>query len=205
MHERFNLVEPSFVLLSISFKSDYQAFSFAGLAPFVSNQDANVFGLEAELITNPWDGWEFLFGVSVLDATAEDITTDIALGPNAGGTIVRDRDLTLAPDVTFNGLARYEWPMLGGTMAVQGDFSFVWKQFFDINNHPDSKESSYILGNARLAYTSANGDYEISLAVKNLADQDYRVYNIPLAQFGGFSQNMIGRPRWVSGTIRYNW
>ena len=185
--------------------SDYQSFSFAGLTPFVSNQDANVFGFEAELVTNPWEGWEFLFGVSVLDSEAEDVITDIAIGPNAGGIIVNNRDLVLAPDVTFNGLARYEWAMLGGIMSIQGDFSFVGEQYFDINNHPDSREGSYILGNARFAYTSPDDNYEISLAVKNLADEDYRVYNIPLAQFGGFSQNMIGRPRWVSGTIRYMW
>ena len=185
--------------------SDYQSFSFAGLTPFVSNQDANVLGFEAELVTNPWEGWEFLFGVSVLDTEAEDVITDIAIGPNAGGIIVSDRDLVLAPDVTFNGLARYEWAMLGGTMSIQGDFSYVGEQYFDINNHPDSREGSYILGNARIAYTSPDNTYEISLAVKNLADEDYRVYNIPLAQFGGFSQNMIGRPRWVSGTVRFNW
>ena len=149
--------------------SDYQSFSFAGLTPFVSNQDANVLGFEAELVTNPWEGWEFLFGVSVLDSEAEDVITDIAIGPNAGGIIVNNRDLVLAPDVTFNGLARYEWAMLGGIMSIQGDFSFVGEQYFDINNHPDSREGSYILGNARFAYTSPDDNYEISLAVKNLA------------------------------------
>ena len=139
------------------------------------------------------------------NAAPFDVPTDIALGPNAGGVIVSDRDLVLAPDITVNGLARYEWPMFGGMMSIQADFTYVGDQFFDINNHPDSKEDAYELGNARLGFVSSDGRYEISLAVRNITDEDYRVYNIPLAQFGGFSQNMIGRPRWVSGTLRVSW
>lgn len=64
-----------------------------------------------------------MFGISALDTEARDIETDIAIGPNAGGTIVSDRTLTLAPEVTVNGLARYEWPFFNGTMSAEADFS----------------------------------------------------------------------------------
>lgn len=184
---------------------DYQAFSFAGLAPFVDNKDATIYGFEAELISSPWDGWDFMFGLSVLDTEVKNQETDIALGPNAGGVIIEDRDLALSPDFTFNGMARYEWPMLNGLMSIQADFIVVGDQYFDINNHPDSKEDAYVIGNLRLGYTPPDNRYELSLAIKNISDTEYRAYNIPLAQFGGFSQNMIGKPRWISGNVRFNW
>ena len=102
---------------------DYQAFSFEGLSNVVSNKDATIQGLDAELITNPWEGWEFNFGLSLLDTKVKDINT---------GVSVIDRTMTMAPDITFNALARYEWPAMGGMMSIQADLRHVGKQYFDI-------------------------------------------------------------------------
>ncbi len=182
--------------------NDYQAFSFQGFANVARNKDARILGFEAELIANPWDGWQFMFGMGVLDTEAEDIDSE---RPFVGGVVIRDRELALAPDITFNGLGRYEWQMFGGLMALQGDFSYTGEQYFDIDNNPVSLEDSSIVGNAHLSYTSIDEHWKLTLSVKNIGDTDYRIYGIPTPAFCGCGQNMIGKPRWVSGTVRYNW
>lgn len=181
---------------------DYQAFSFQGLTNVARNKDATVKGFEAELSANPWDGWEFMFGLGLLDTNAEDIDSE---RPFIGGAIIRDRELSLAPKVTFNGLARYERPMFDGMMSIQGDFSYTGEQYFDIDNNPVSLEDSYVVSNAHLSYMSGDGHWQLKLSVKNFTDEDYRVYAVPTPAFCGCGQNMYGKPRWVSGTVTYNW
>ncbi len=181
---------------------DYQAFSFQGFSNVARNKDATVKGFEAELTTTPWDGWAFMFGVGLLDTNAEDIDSE---RPFVGGALIRDRELALAPKVTFNGMARYEWPMFEGMMSLQGDFAYTGEQYFDIDNNPVSKEDGHVVSNAHIAYASGDDDWQVKLSVKNLTDEEYRVYAVPTPAFCGCGQNMYGKPRWVSATFTYNW
>lgn len=174
---------------------DYQAFSFEGLSNVVSNKDATIYGLDAELITNPWEGWDFNFGVSLLDTEVEDINT---------GVSIIDRKMTLAPDVTFNALARYEWSAMRGMMSVQSDLRHVGKQYFDILNTTLGTESAYTLVNLRASYVTASGHASFSVWVKNITDEEYRIYAIQVPGLG-FSQSMVGEPRWFGVTASYNW
>ena len=174
---------------------DYQAFSFEGLSNVVSNKDASIYGLDAELITNPWDGWEFNFGLSLLDTEVRNINT---------GVSIIDRTMTMAPDVTFNALARYEWPAMGGMMSIQGDLRHVGKQYFDILNTTLGTEDAYTLGNLRVTYVTASERASFSVWVKNVTDEEYRIYAIQVPGLG-FSQSMVGLPRWAGVTASVNW
>lgn len=174
---------------------DYQAFSFEGLSNVVSNKDATIYGLDAELVTNPWEGWEFNFGLSLLDTEVEDINT---------GVSVIDREMTMAPNITFNALARYEWSVMGGMMSIQGDLQHVGEQTFDILNTTLGAEDAYTVGNLRATYVTASGQASFSLWVKNVTDEEYRIYAIQVPGLG-FSQSMIGLPRWAGVTASYNW
>ncbi|NLH64748.1 MAG: hypothetical protein GX471_00980, partial [Candidatus Microthrix parvicella] len=42
-----------------------------------------------------------------------------------------------------NGLIRYEWPTLGGRFALQGSGSYLKDIWYDIQNHPISREDGY--------------------------------------------------------------
>ncbi|MBI1732781.1 MAG: TonB-dependent receptor [Gammaproteobacteria bacterium] len=181
--------------------SDFQAFSFEVLTNVVSNKDAEVMGFEAELITNPWEGWEFSFGLNVQDAEVKDVTSANFF---TGDPVTRDRDMVLTPDFTFNGLGRYGWAMFGGSMALQLDFRIVGDQYFDIANNPITKEDTYVVGNGRLSWTDASDTWQVALWVKNIGDNGYRTYAIPVTSLG-FMQQMIGQPRWVGGTVSYRW
>jgi iron complex outermembrane recepter protein len=174
---------------------DYQAFSFEGLSNVVSNKDATIYGLDAELIASPWEGWDFSLGLSLLDSEVEDINT---------GVSIIDRDLAMSPETTFNALARYEWTAFGGTMSAQGDLQYVDEQYFDITNTTLGTEDSYTVGNLRATYVTGSGDSSISVWVKNVTDEEYRIYAIQVPGLG-FSQSMVGQPRWAGITISHSW
>jgi iron complex outermembrane receptor protein len=180
---------------------DFQAFSFDQLTNVVTNKDAEVRGIEAELLARPIDGLDIRLGATWLDTEVKDI---VAASFFTGEEVVRDREMVAAPDVEVTGLIRYSWPVASGRLSVQSDFRLVGDQFFDINNNPTTHEDSYFVAGASVGYEMADGRYTIVAWVKNLTDEEYRTYAIPVTSLG-FTQNMIGQPRWWGVTFRANW
>ena len=174
---------------------DYQAFSFENLAQKVNNFDANVLGAEIELVFNPVDALDLAFGVSLLDTEVEDVGTPIG---------VLDRELPFAPDVSFNGLARYTWPIFGGNLSAQVDFNYVDDFCFGVICHPLEEEDSYIVANTRLSYTTDDERWRLAAFVKNVGDEEYRKAAVE-SSFAGFSSVVFSDPRWYGGSIAYQW
>jgi iron complex outermembrane receptor protein len=112
--------------------------------------------------------------------------------------------MVAAPDFEVMGMIRYSWPVGPGLLALQSDFRWVRAQYFDINNNPSTAEDSYLVPNASVSYEMADGRYTIIGWVKNFTDEEYRTYAIPVTSLG-FTQNMIGLPRWFGVTFRMNW
>ena len=179
--------------------TDYQTLRFELLNTIIFNTDAEMWGAEFELLTSPWEGWDFLFGVSLLDATAFDV-------PGAATGIRRDRTTVASPDVTLNGMARYEFPApFGheGTMAIIGSFNYQDDTFYDIQNYAISKADSYIVGNARLQWTSPGEHWTVATFVDNIADEEYVTYTFDFTGNFGLNQLAIGKPRWWGGSIGF--
>jgi iron complex outermembrane receptor protein len=175
---------------------DFQTFTQVGPALFVFNVDAEVLGGELELVTNPWEGWEFLLGLSLLDATQKDLTFF--------GT-TRDRDMPNAPEATVNGLGRYEWAMFGGTMAAQIDFRYVDTRQINAVDHPALIDSSYWLANGRVFWNSENNHWGVTFFVNNMLDTDYVPTAFDTTTFTGNVEQVINPPRWFGGSVRYSW
>ena len=181
--------------------NDFQAFSFENLLNKLSNQDAEIYGFEAELLAAPWERWNFRLGLELLDTTVEGLTAQnrftgesVALG---------DREMALAPDVQINGVARYEWPFWNGHLALQGDFTYMGEHFLDIDNNPTSIEGDYLLGNARFSYETEDGRYLATLWVQNVGDTEYRNFNGPITG-NGYTLQQFGKPRWFGASFRVN-
>jgi iron complex outermembrane receptor protein len=99
-----------------------------------------------------------------------------------------------------SGIARYTWPTSIGRFSIQGDFSWTDDQFFDIANNPITHEDAYAVYNASVGYATTDGRYEVTAWIKNIADEEYRTYAIPVTSLG-FAQNMYGKPRWYGVTL----
>jgi iron complex outermembrane receptor protein len=175
---------------------NFQAFYQLGASLIVFNADAEVNGGEIELVTQPWDGWEFLLGASLLDATEK--------GLEYAG-VTKDRPMPNAPDITLNGLARYGWSMFSGTMTAQVDFRYVDDRSLNAIDHPALQAESYSVTNARLSYTTEDRRWEGALFVNNVADEDFFHTMFDISTLTGSLQRIPGAPRWFGAELRYNW
>jgi iron complex outermembrane receptor protein len=176
---------------------DYQAFNVLALDFVVSNANSEIAGFEAELVTQPAEGWDFRLGLSLLDAKVFDVRL-----PSGR---VTDTVPPQAPRYTINGLARKEWPAWGGgKLAVQFDFSYVDDYQASTVNAPATAIPEYTISNGRLSYTSANGRWEAALFVDNIADTDVLYYKFDVGVLG-FNQEVYLPPRWVGGQFIYRW
>lgn len=180
-----------------AFYTDYkgfQTFTQNGANLIVFNVDARSVGGEAELVLNPVQGLDILLGVSVLDAKQKDV-----IGP--GGSL--DRPMPNAPDLTFNALARYSWPMLGGSMAVQGDMNHRGSRSLSAIDHPALKGASYTLVNASVEWNSEDDRWGVSVWGKNLTDKVYYPTTFDLSTLTGQFEPVVAPPRWFGGTLTY--
>ena len=162
----------------------------------IINLDAEAVGSEIELSLAPAEGWDFRFGVSLMDSEVKDV-----LLPS--GRLI-DSDLPYAPSFAINGLARYEWPALGGTMALQADFTHSDNFCFTVVCGPIDKEGSYTIGNFRASYTSADERWRLAAFVHNVSDTEYRLYSLDINALG-IANDAYANPRWAGGTISFNW
>ena len=177
--------------------SDYQAYSFDGFATFLFNADAETYGAEFELAANPIDGLDILLGLSLLDAEVSNVPLSIS----STGT----EKAALAPDVTFNGLVRYEWPAFGGSLSVQADYVWQDNQNFNLVFTPVIEEESYGVANARLAYSNAAKSWTVAVFVRNLTDTEYRSYSFDSSGSFGSIEDVPGPQRWFGGSFTYRW
>ncbi len=178
---------------------DFQTFTQLGLSLLLFNIDARVYGSEIELALNPADGWDVLFGLSLLDAEQEDL-----FGP--GGAI--NRPMPNSPDVSFNALVRYEFPvnvdMFKGNMALQLDGQYVDERSLNGINHPSLLDGNYVVMNASVGWRSDDDKWEARLYVKNFTDEYYIPTVFDLATIQGTNIEQAPAPRWFGGSLRYN-
>ena len=107
--------------------------------------------------------------------------------------------------MTFNGLVRYEWQALGGSLSVQADYVWQDNQNFNLVFTPVIEEESYGVANARLAYTNAADSWTVAVFVRNLADTEYRTYSFDSSGSFGSIEDVPGPQRWFGGSFTYRW
>ena len=177
---------------------DFQAFRIVGLSTFIFNADAESYGFELEMQTSPFDGLDFLFGVGYVDVTIEDVDLGIGRG-------VEDTVPVQSPEWNINGLIRYGWDQFNGRMAIQGDFQYRSEHFFSLTRSEAVTEDGYAIANARLSYTTTDEKWEAAVFVNNITDEEYLVQTFDLATVLGMTEQYYGLPRWIGGSIRFNW
>lgn len=174
---------------------DYQAFALTGLTPQVDNSDAEVYGGEVELFLTPGENWDFIFGLSLNESEVDSVF-------DANGGIVTGNELPNAPGYSFNFLGRYNWNVGSGNMAVQLDGAAYDDQYLEVTNSEVSKEDGYSVWNANVSYAGEDDSWKVALWVKNITDEEYRIYNLDLGALGATS--FYAPPRWYGVNFSYN-
>ncbi len=178
--------------------SDYQAFQQKNNLQLVFNSDATAYGAELEIATVFSEGFEASLGLAYID-------TDLDPLDPGNGVVTAGLRPPLTADFNANGLIRYSWPAFGGTLNAQFDFVYVSENFFSLSNGPVVLEDGYAVGNARLAYRTAEEDMELALFVNNLWDEEYVTMAFDLSGFFGLTQQFYGKPIWAGVTFAYFW
>jgi iron complex outermembrane recepter protein len=106
----------------------------------------------------------------------------------------------LTPKIHSTLLGRYEWPMMGGSVAVQADAQYQSLSYLGLSNYEADQIAPYWLIGSRLSWTQDGGKWSGALSVENLADTRYRTVGFDLATYG-WAQYAIGRPRWVKFNV----
>lgn len=177
--------------------NDYQAFVFAQSSGTVSNNDGSTIGTEWELIAQPAEGWDVMLSVAYFDAEVE----DLELAPD----LLVDVEPSFAPPLQIAGLARYEWPAFGGKMAVQGDFHYSDRFYYNLRNFDSQKYDDYVVGNFRVSYATADDRWTLAGFVNNVADEKYGVMGFDLATLCGCNEDYYGKPRWFGVSLSYSY
>jgi iron complex outermembrane receptor protein len=157
-------------------------------------------GFEAEIQATPVDNLDLLLGVAYNDA-------EISLGGGATSRPVQ------SPKWNISGLVRYQWPMMNGNMAIQGDFDYRSGTIFNLSDNPNTGSiGGYTVVNTRLSYTTADEKWDVAVFANNIFDREYRVQQFDITGdplffadgFLGLVEEYYGRPRWIGGSISYN-
>jgi iron complex outermembrane receptor protein len=179
--------------------SDYQAFLFVGVGGVVINADAETYGAELELQTNPIEGLDLLFNVAAFDSEVEDV-------PLRSGSPLPPQDVepTYAPELQATAMARYSWTALGGTLAVQSDVTYSDEFYYNLRNFEADQFDDYTMVNALVSWASSDDSWMITLAGRNLTDERAGIQGFDLATLCGCNEVSYRAPRFYSIGARYS-
>ena len=117
---------------------------------------------------------------------------------------VTDREMPQAPKWSVGGTARYAFPVGPGQLALSTDWKYDSSLYFSTFNAPIDRESSRIVGNARISWASDDDHWTLAAFVNNLTDKEYRIYDLDLGASFGFANQTYARPRWFGGSVGYS-
>ena len=156
--------------------SDLQVSTFIDGTVRIDNAaGAEIIGFDLDLTAALSDQLIWRLGASVLDTEYEDFIS--AFGSNAGGPIVSDlsgNELINAPDLKLSSSVNYNHPFANGAaLEFTGQVSYQSKVYFSKENESLMSQDGYALVDARLAYVSPSGKWEIAGLARNLFDEEY--------------------------------
>ena len=186
--------------------SDYQVFQFIGTSGAVFNADAKYYGGEVEIYANPIDNLDLIFGIAYIDPKVKDVSVANSGEPDGSGRVFRDVEPSFTPEVQFNALGRYTWPLtVGGSVALQVDGNYASSAFHNINNFDTHYMPSYWRGNASLSWYSADERWEVTGFIDNFSDTRNVNIGFELAAVCGCDEQSVGWPRTYGVKLRYNY
>ncbi len=178
---------------------DYQAFVFVRSSGFIVNNDATITGGEFDIQTSPWDGFDLILSAHFQDSKVHDLEVAPA--------VFRDVKPAFAPSTQLAGLVRYEFPqkLFNGTFAVMMDAQYNSSFFHNIRNFDAQRTPAFGVGNARVNWTSADGHWDGTVFVKNLANAHNRRIGFDVSNLCGCVTYSYDKPRWAGVSLRYTY
>ncbi|MFC3053784.1 TonB-dependent receptor [Kordiimonas pumila] len=140
--------------------------------------DVEIYGAELELSGRVTDQLSVMLGAAVLNTEIKaDPTTTYSTGPASVATPIDGNELPATPHFTANGLIRYDFdPTSVGQFAVQADFNYTAKQFFQVDNNDRDFQKGYGIGNLRAFWHDNDDKFNVQVFVENVTNTQYASY-----------------------------
>jgi iron complex outermembrane recepter protein len=157
---------------------------------YIRNAEADTQGVEFDLFARPLAEQDFTLGLSgaYVDAQWGNFRNaacfqgqTAAQGCVGGVQNLTDKPLPFAPEWTFSGFTGYSRPVAGAAYRVGMNVSASYRDTTGIQfpNSPFTIQSGYALVNAALSFGASDGNWQLSLYGKNLADEEYALLMFP--------------------------
>ncbi|MBD3729324.1 MAG: TonB-dependent receptor [Sphingomonadales bacterium] len=154
--------------------------------------DGRIKGFEAELMAEPTDGL-------MIDGSLSYITGKFTRIDAAVGNAILASDPLTTPNWKWSFGIQYKVDLgNAGTLTPRFDMSYTGKTSAGriSAGQPIEYFDSYTLANARITWSNADDDFEISLEGRNIFDKYYTPFRfVSVYAFSGTGYSQVGRPR----------
>ena len=174
----------------------------APVSRLISLGDADIYGVELELLAVPTDNLELRLGIGWFDG---EINADPGYAVNnvAGEEIILDGSELGSPDLMVNGVASYNIPLNdGAVVTLQTDFSYHSEGVGTGGNEYNYSEAKTLV-NARVFWVSASEKWEVQAYVKNVFETEY-IDNTYGSAGSDYVFGNMGMPRWAGVKVGMN-
>ncbi|RMF75968.1 MAG: TonB-dependent receptor [Alphaproteobacteria bacterium] len=164
-------------------------------------------GIEVELTALVTDSLEIGATYAYLDAEFRRFTGQPSVAPD--GSILEPgqfngNELRESPPHSASGYVKYTYRADWGEIMARIDGRYRARMFFDPSNNPISKANAHDVWDARLAYRTAGGHWEIALWGKNIFKEKY-ITHLFTQRGGRIAFALFGDPARYGVSLEYNY
>ncbi|WP_170287372.1 TonB-dependent receptor [Halioglobus maricola] len=188
------------------------------IAIYENADEANAWGLEAELAALLAEGLTFSMAMSYNDTEYEDFSsldsTGCAIGPLAQGNSLaplctEEQDLsgnnfTLSPELGFSANLIYEWDMMSLAWRAAASYMYTDEQYTSPFNNSYDTLDSWDRWDARLSAGSTDLTWEVTAYVKNITDDRQVILKSEISTTQQVAEYDLTEPRTYGIRLTYN-
>jgi iron complex outermembrane receptor protein len=182
---------------------DHQAAIQRAIGQGLDNmKQIDIVGIDVDLLWQPTDNLYLQAGLGWIDAQIK--SDEIVAGLLGAPTSVLNTVPSDAPELTFNTLVRYVWPLSNArAISAQADASFSDDVYRQLGQNPLTFVESYWLVNARATMGSEDKKWEVELWGRTLTDEPYFIQFTETTALGHV-EGGPGAPRTYGVTMSYH-
>ena len=167
-------------------------------------------GIELELRASPWDGGFITFDVGYLDNSYDSFSFPDPDNPGTLKDLSNNKQDDRQPDWTVNASVGHTWLLgtgasLTGVLGLYAQGEYEWEPD-RLENAPRTPcfQDSYERFRARVTYTPAAANWDVSLFGNNITDERYLTF-CEHGNGAGVGIHAYGRPDWWGAEFAYRW
>ncbi len=179
------------------------------LSSIVTNAgEAEIKGLEVELLARPLEGLDVGVALAWTDATFTDYQDDDPLDaiPKSTPLDLSGNDLARSPDFTANLNVAYTWQLPWGSLTSSVNYYWSDEVYFSAYNSKDRDyQDSYHKTDVNVIFNSLDDVWYASLSVQNLENAELASsIQVEDATLGGVNRAQWQAPQTVRMSVGYN-